>query len=134
MHGCCHGMRRRCAVLGVVLGLMALPALAQVQKFPDVVGVQVVARSAGVFDFDVTVSSRYDTPQRYADGFRAMSEDGRTVYGVRPLAHDHAGEQPFTRDLHGVAIPAGVKQVVIQARDQLHGWGGQTQSVVLPGR
>lgn len=125
---------RRLTMLGLLMGLLAPPAMAQVQKFPDVVGVRVVARSPGQFDFDVTVSSPYDSPKRYADGFRAMSEDGRTVYGVRPLAHDHAGEQPFTRDLHGVVIPSGVRMVVIQARDQLHGWGGQTQKVALPGR
>ena len=35
------------------------------------------------FDLDVTVSSPYDTPQRYADAFRATSEDGAVVYGVR---------------------------------------------------
>lgn len=134
MHGCWLGARWRVVALSLALGLSAWPALAQEQKFPDVVGVQVAARSAGVFDFDVTVSSPYDTPKRYADGFRAMSEDGRTVYGVRPLGHDHAGEQPFTRGLYGVAIPQGVRQVVIQARDQLHGWGGRTRTVVLPGR
>jgi hypothetical protein len=134
MHRCCMGLRWRSALLSLVLGGVAWPALAQVQKFPDVVGVRVQARSAGVLDFDVTVSSPYDTPQRYADGFRAMSEDGRTVFGMRPLGHDHAGEQPFTRDLHGVVIPAGVRRVSIQARDQRHGWGGKSRIVALPDR
>jgi hypothetical protein len=57
-----------------------------------------------------------------------------TVYGERVLWHDHAGEQPFTRDLHGVRIPAGVRVAVIQGRDQRHGWGGGTIEVALPGR
>lgn len=103
------------------------------QRFPDVVAVQVQARGANTFDFDVTVSSPYDTPQRYADAFRAMGQDG-AVYGERKLLHDHAGEQPFTRDLYRVKVPAGVQSVVIQARDQQYGWGGKTQLVVLPGR
>jgi hypothetical protein len=103
------------------------------QKFPDVVSVKVQFRGPGVFDFDVTVSSPYDTAQRYADAFRVQGRDG-VVYGERKLLHDHADEQPFTRDLHGVPIPAGVKVVVVQARDQRHGYGGRTVEVVLPGR
>lgn len=45
-----------------------------------------------------------------------------------------ASEQPFTRDLHGVRIPAAVKIVVIQARDQQFGYGGKVVEVALPGR
>lgn len=108
-------------------------AQAQEQRFPDVVGVRIKARGGNRFDLDVTVSSPYDTPQRYADAFRATSEDGAVVYGVRELLHDHAGEQPFTRDLYGVQIPAGVRQIRVQARDKQHGWGGATRMVVLPG-
>lgn len=104
-----------------------------VQKYPDVLGVTVQPRGADVFDFDVTVSSPYDTPQRYADAFRAMGKDGK-VYGERILGHDHASEQPFTRDLYNVAIPRGVKAVVIQARDMKYGYGGKTVEVKLPGR
>ena len=103
------------------------------QKFPDVIGAQVTPRGGDRFDFDVTISSRYDTAQRYADAFRVLGAD-RKVLGERVLLHDHADEQPFTRDLHGVVIPAGVKSVMIEGRDQKHGWGGKTFDVVLPGR
>lgn len=128
------GLNRRSAFLLALAGCLVLPAWAQAQMFADVVAVKVVERSAGVFDFDVTVSSPYDTPGRYADGFRVMSEDGRTVFGVRTLWHDHAGEQPFTRDLHGVKVPTGVRKLVVQTRDKQYGWGGGTQTVTLPGR
>jgi hypothetical protein len=94
---------------------------------------KVQPRGANKFDFDVTVSAPYDTPQRYADAFRVMSKDG-TVYGERVLLHDHATEQPFTRDLYGVVVPAGVRSVVVQARDLKNGWGGKTVEVSLPGR
>ena len=103
------------------------------QRFPDVVAAKAQARGADVFDFDVTVSSPYDTPQRYADAFRVFGKDGR-AYGERILLHDHAGEQPFTRDLYGVRIPQGVRVVVVQARDMKHGYGGKTVEVALPGR
>jgi hypothetical protein len=106
---------------------------AELQKYPDIVSAEVQARGADIFDFDVTVSSRYDTPQRYADAFRVMDKDG-VVFGERKLLHDHAGEQPFTRDLYGVKVPSGIRAVVIQARDQTYGYGGQTVEVVLPGR
>ena len=127
------GLVRHSLLLMALSGL-ALPTWAQGQKYPDVVGVRVEERLPGVFDFDVTISSPYDTPSRYADGFRVMDEHGRTVFGVRPLGHDHASEQPFTRDLYGVKLPAAVRKVVVQARDQRYGWGGGTQAVDLPGR
>lgn len=104
------------------------------QRFPDVVAAKVRAQGPQTFDFDVTISSPYDTPQRYADAFRVMNRRGDTVYGVRKLLHDHADEQPFTRDLYGVKIPAGVRAVVIQARDQRYGYGGKTLEVTLPDR
>jgi hypothetical protein len=53
---------------------------------------------------------------------------------VRKLWHDHAAEQPFTRDLHCVKVPPGVTRVVIEARDQLHDYGGKALVVELPGR
>ncbi len=56
------------------------------------------------------------------------------VYGERKLMHDHADEQPFTRDVYGVKIPKGVRVVVVQARDQQFGYGGKTIEVTLPGR
>jgi hypothetical protein len=102
-------------------------------RFPDVLSATVRARTADTFDFDVTVSSPYDTPQRYADGFRVTRLTGE-VLGERILWHDHQTEQPFTRDLHGVKIPAGVPVVRIQARDQQHGYGGRAIELALPGR
>ncbi len=103
------------------------------QKHPDVIAATVKARDADTFDFDVTVSSPYDTPQRYADGFR-VTDKGGEVYGERKLWHDHATEQPFTRDLHGVRIPRAVRSVMVQARDQKFGYGGRTLELILPGR
>lgn len=123
------------ALLALAAQLLPLaPArAAEEQRFPDVVGVRVVERSPEVFDFDVTVSSRYDTPARYADAFRAVAESGE-VLGERHLLHDHQGEQPFTRDLYGVRIPRSIRNVVVQARDKRYGYGGQSVRVELPGR
>lgn len=103
------------------------------QKYPNVLAVEVRASGNNRFDFDAKISSPYDTPQRYADAFRVMSAEG-FVFGVRTLFHDHASEQPFTRDLYSVSIKAGVRSVIVQARDMKYGYGGQTVTVVLPGR
>jgi hypothetical protein len=111
----------------------AQPQTSDSQKYPDVLSVKVKACGKTCFDFDVTISSPYDTPQRYADAFRVMSAEGQP-YGERILLHDHANEQPFTRDLYGVSIPSEVRVVVVQARDQKFGYGGKIVQVELPGR
>jgi hypothetical protein len=95
------------------------------QLFPDVVEVESSRSDDGTWSFAVTLSSPYDTPERYADAWRVSGPDG-TVYGIRELAHDHQNEQPFTRSLSGVEIPADVDAVTVQGRDQVSGWGGAT--------
>ena len=82
-------MRRRVHLiaLGAALAVVALPlaaADAAQQKHPDVLAAKVRPSGTDTFDFDVTVSSPYDTPQRYADAFRVSGKDGK-VYGEREL-------------------------------------------------
>ena len=78
-----------------------------------------------------TISSPYDSPERYADAFRAVAPDG-TELGVRVLTHDHADEQPFTRSLTGLVIPDGVDEITVEGRDLANGWGGGTVTVAVP--
>lgn len=134
--------RRRLHVSALVLTVLAAAGAlmegraaddASAQRYPDVVAARVRASGPGRFDFDVTVSSPYDTPARYADAFRVRSAGG-TVFGERRLLHDHASEQPFTRDLYGVSIQESVRTVVVQARDSRFGYGGKVVEVALPGR
>ena len=126
----------RRAVWGVLMLPMAFAAGAQEKsnaKFPSIVKVRVTERTAGKFDFDVTVSSPYDTPQRYADAIRVTAPSG-AVLGERLLDHDHASEQPFTRTVSGVTVPVGIKMIVVQGRDQKNGYGGKSLEVAIPGR
>jgi hypothetical protein len=99
------------------------------QSFPDIVDV-VVTPQGDTFRFDVTVSSPYDTPERYADAWRIVAPDG-TELGVRELTHDHAAEQPFTRSLTDVVIPPDVTTVTVEGRDLVNGWGGGTLTVTI---
>lgn len=100
------------------------------QRYPDVLDV-VVEKNGDTYDFTVTISSPYDTPERYADGWRVKDREG-TVYGEHTLTHDHASEQPFTRQQTGVEIPPEVDQVIVEGRDKQHGYGGETVTVDLP--
>lgn len=96
-------------------------------RFPDVVGAELTG-DGDTFSLAVTISSPYDTPERYADGWRVLAPDG-TVLGEHTLGHDHASEQPFTRQQTGLEIPDGVGAVTVEGRDQANGYGGTTVDV-----
>lgn len=128
-----HALLLALALFAGLTSVLAQPTDSAPQKHPDVLAVKVQPSGVDTFNFDATVSSPYDSAQRYADAFRVMGKDG-TVFGERKLLHDHADEQPFTRDLYFVKIPRGIRTVVVQARDQKYGYGGKTVEISLPGR
>lgn len=102
------------------------------QGFPDILEVKLTPRGGRTFDVDVTVSSPYDTPERYADGWRVLSPQGE-VLGTHELTHDHQSEQPFTRTQSGLTIPEPTTQVTVEGRDHRYGFGGQTATAPVPG-
>lgn len=101
------------------------------QRYPDVLAAELSEDQAGTFTVSVTMSSPYDTPQRYADGWRVLAPDG-TELGTHQLGHDHASEQPFTRTQSGLSIPSDVAEVTVEGRDQEYGYGGATVTVPVP--
>jgi hypothetical protein len=122
----------RTATRRVVLSGMLLAPAARAGE-ADVIGVRVRAAGGDRFDFDVTIRSRDTGWSRFADRFEVLAPDGR-VLGTRELLHPHEDEQPFTRDLHGVRIPAGIGHVTLRAHMKGVGHDGATQRVALPGR
>ena len=102
----------------------------QQDLYPDVVAARATRQADRTWRFDVTLSSPYDTAERYADAWRVLAPDGGEL-GVRILTHGHPNEQPFTPSLQGVAIPAEVTTVTIQGRDRVSGWGGATLALDL---
>lgn len=98
--------------------------------FPDVIDASATRGNDDTWTVSATLSSPYDSPDRYADAWRVVGPDG-TVFGERILTHDHASEQPFTRSQSGIAIPSHVTMVTIQGRDQRSGWGGTTFELSL---
>lgn len=99
----------------------------------DVVKVGVAQEGGGAFRFRVTVRHHDEGWDHYADAWDVIGADG-TIYATRVLAHPHENEQPFTRNKSGISIPDGVKIVTVRAHDKVHGYGGKTQEVKLPGR
>jgi hypothetical protein len=138
VHGTAHAQASAPRPAAPATPAKAATPAKQDQRFPDIIGVKVRVSAPDTFDFDVTVSSPYDTPSRYADAFRVMAVAApgatATIFGERILLHDHQDEQPFSRDLYGVKIPRGTKTVVVQGRDQKFGYGGKTFQLDLPGR
>ena len=66
----------------------------------------------------------------YADGWRVVTVDGK-VLGHRTLYHPHVNEQPFTRNLSGIKIPAEITTVYVEAHDKIHGWNKERLEVNL---
>lgn len=99
------------------------------QRHPTVVAAAATETPDG-WTIEATLSSPYDSAERYADAWRVL-DPGGAVLGVRELLHDHAAEQPFTRSLTGVEIPDGVEEITIEGRDLEYGWGGETVTIEL---
>ena len=118
-------------VLALPVEVQPTVAAPTTSEFPDILAAQATKTGDGTWRFDVTVSSPYDSPERYADAWRVLGADG-TEYGIRVLTHDHASEQPFTRSQSGIEIPDGVMTVTIEGRDLANGWGGGTLELQLP--
>ncbi|MCB1421587.1 MAG: hypothetical protein KDJ69_03785 [Nitratireductor sp.] len=117
----------RAASAGLVLFVGSTMAFA---GEADVVAAK-ARKSGDGWNFDVTVAHADTGWDHYANGWEVVGPDG-TVYGTRELLHPHVDEQPFTRSLSGVVIPQGVTEVVIRARDSVHGYGGREFTLALP--
>ncbi len=111
-----------------VLSASAIPAAAGNVEIVDAVA----ERSSDSWRFSVTLRHADDGWNHYADLWQVFAPDG-TLLGERVLAHPHVNEQPFTRSLSGVAIPEGVSEVIIRARDTVHGTSPDEFRIDLPG-
>ena len=81
--------------------------------------------------FTVTLEHADTGWDHYADLWEVLSMDG-ALLGARVLHHPHENEQPFTRSLSGVSIPAGTRQVRIRARDSKHGFSDRELVLDIP--
>ena len=116
-------------LLGFMVGFwMGLPASHAGEA--DVVKAAAQKTGVNVYSFDVTVAHDDTGWNHYANKWEVVGDSG-TVYGTRILHHPHVDEQPFTRSLSGVKIPARTKRVTIRAHDSVHAYGGQEITIDL---
>jgi len=81
--------------------------------------------------FSVTLEHDDEGWDHYANQWDVVTLDG-SLLKSRVLYHPHENEQPFTRSLSGVVIPAGTKAVKVRAKDSKHGYSVEEYTVQLP--
>ena len=97
----------------------------------DVIEVDIKQTGGEIYYFKVTVRHADEGWDHYADKWDVVAPDGR-VLGSRTLYHPHVDEQPFTRSLSDIKIPAGITEVTVRAHDSVHEYGGKTITVAVP--
>ncbi len=113
-------------IFASLLCLIAFTATASDVAIVDVTATE----SGGLWRFDVTLRHDDTGWDHYADGWKVTLLTGEEL-GLRILAHPHVNEQPFTRSLGNVEIPAGTKRVLVHAKDNLNDWDPAVFVVIL---
>ncbi|ONH87628.1 hypothetical protein TH47_08070 [Thalassospira sp. MCCC 1A02803] len=116
--------------LVLVCGALLFPMLADAGE-ADVVAAKATKTGENTYRFDVTVAHDDTGWNHYANVWQVIGPDG-AILGERVLAHPHVNEQPFTRSLSGVTIPADIKGVTVRAGDLVHEFGGAELRIELP--
>jgi hypothetical protein len=80
----------------------------------DVTNAKATRSADGTYRIEATIKSKDTGWDYYAERFEVIALDGKII-GTRVLLHPHEEEQPFTRDVDGVKLPAGVVEVRIRA-------------------
>ena len=105
----------------LLLVVLLVPSLS-VANDVKVVDVKIKDKKAGHYRVDVTLLHADTGWDHYADGWDVLDQDKIRI-ATRVLHHPHVSEQPFTRSLYDVVIPANNKFVYIRGHDKVHGYG-----------
>jgi len=87
-------------------------------------------KSGNAWAISVTLKHADTGWEHYADLWQVYSPEG-DLLGERVLLHPHVDEQPFTRSQSGIRIPEGTTEVIIRARDTVHGMSPQEYRLKL---
>ncbi len=99
--------------------------------YAQVIYVNAVKTPDGLWRFDVTVRHYDEGWSHYAVSWEVVNPETMEVISERILAHPHVDEQPFTRSQGGIKIPGSIREVLVRAKCQRHGFGGQEITVPL---
>ena len=108
----------------VVLLLVSTPLAA---GEVDVVEVKIVALNGEKFRIEASLKHDDSGWDHYANAWDVLDQNGKLL-GTRVLYHPHVNEQPFTRSLSPVKIPAAMKMVYIEAHDNPESWGADASA------
>lgn len=114
----------------ISLFLLLIPAFSCAGE-ADILQVDASKSADGSYAFAVTLRHADEGWDHYADGWEILAPDG-ALLATRTLHHPHVHEQPFTRSLAGVELPAGVTSITIRGHDSVHGYGGKTVTLPVP--
>ena len=120
---------RSAAITALLLGAAAVDA-----GEVDVLRVDIrPADAPGRFDIAVTLRHADTGWDHYANRWEVLGPTGE-ILATRTLQHPHVGEQPFTRSLTDVTLPANLTWIRVRGHDLVHGYGGRevTRSVPRP--
>tara|TARA_R110001592_G_scaffold331972_1_gene615126 strand:+ start:2770 stop:3204 length:435 start_codon:yes stop_codon:yes gene_type:complete len=130
-------MKKLC-LLGLCISLSAV-ADANVESYStsldslDYAQVKNVAATQsqnGSWCFSTQVRHNDQSWEHYADAWQITDLEGK-VLGERVLLHPHDNEQPFTRSLCNVEITETIQKVIVKAKCNIHGFGGEKVIVDL---
>ena len=93
-------------------------------EFAQVTHVTATQKSDGSWCFGTSVRHNDQGWKHYADGWEVTDLEGNQL-GYRLLAHPHDNEQPFTRSQCNIKIPSGITKVIVRAKCNKHGFGGE---------
>ena len=96
-----------------------------------VIQVDIKQTGGDTYFFKATVRHADEGWDHYANKWDVVAPDGK-VLGTRTLYHPHVDEQPFTRSLSDVKIPASTTEITVRAHDSVHEYGGVTRKVAVP--
>ena len=80
----------------------------------EIVEVKAELNPAQKYNLTVTIKHADTGWEHYANAWRVYSLEGKLI-GERVLYHPHVKEQPFTRTLRDIPIPANLSEVMIIA-------------------
>lgn len=117
-------------ISGILAGIDGAPVTDTLPVFPEIRFVRARESGDGVWAFDVTLAYPDTGWEDYADGWHVETPDGE-ILGTRILLHPHINEQPFTRSLGGVSIPAATTTILIRSHALVNGYGSEPRAVPL---
>ena len=110
----------RTVAIATILPLFVIPALA---GKADVLAAKAI-KTGDSWQIAATIKHGDEGWKHYSNSFQVLTMDGK-VLGTRVLFHPHVDEQPFTRSLSGVKLPAEINKIRVRAGDLVHGFGGK---------